>query len=112
MLQLDELLVPSTTSKATYYEEEMRKADWGKTGEFGATGFFADSIPANMTGTIWDKVYPLLTSVVSGFTATRDFPVMDVNRLVLRSKAFFASSTMDAEDEYGKWLAFLVRCDF
>ena len=55
-----------------------------------------------MTGTIWDKVYPLLTSVVSGFTATRDFPVMDVNRLVLRSKAFFASSTMDAEDEYGK----------
>jgi len=39
MLQLDELLVPSTTSKATHYEEEVRKADWGKTGEFGATGF-------------------------------------------------------------------------
>jgi len=64
-----------------------------------------------MTGTIWNKVYPLLTSVVSGFTATREFPVMDVNRLALRSKAVFASSITDAEDERGKWLAFLVGCD-
>jgi hypothetical protein len=69
---------------------------------------FADSIPASMTGTIWDKVYPLLTSVVSGFTATG---VMDAKRSALRSKTVFASSMMDAEDECGKWFAFLVRCD-